>query len=126
MKLNTLAVALYGALALTLGPAPDGSLGWLSAAQAQEKVSPEVGKALNAVTSLLKAGKAKEALVKIRDVEAISGRSAAETALMEKLRFSAAHHSTDPDTIARAFDSARGAVTAGSVMRRPRRRTGAR
>jgi hypothetical protein len=109
MKLNTLAVALCGALALTLGPTPDGSLGWLSAAQAQEKVSPEVGKALNAVTSLLKAGKAKEALGKIRDVEAISGRSAAETALMEKLRFAAAQQSTDPDTMARAYDALKGA-----------------
>ena len=83
MKLNPLAIALCGALSLALGPAPDGSLGLLTAAQAQEKVSPEVGKALNAVTALLKAGKAKEALAKIRDVEAIGGRSAGETALQQ-------------------------------------------
>lgn len=108
MKLNTLTIALCGVLALTLGQAPSGGLGWASA-QAQEKVSPEVGKALNAVTALLKSGKAKEALAKIRDVEAIGGRSAGETALMEKLRFAAAQQASDTDAMLRAFDALKGA-----------------
>lgn len=103
MKMNTLALALAAALALAPG------------AHAQEKVSPEVGKAMTAVQTLLKAGKAKEALAKVRDIEAISGRNAGETAIMEKLRFAAAQQSSEPDTMVRAFEALKAAGRLGGA-----------
>ncbi len=108
MKLKTLALCVAGVLALNLGSGVDGSLGW-GAAAAQEKVSPEVGKQLQAVQALLKAGKFKEALAKVRDVEAVSGRNAGENAIMERLRLAAAQGSSEPDTMVRAFEALKGA-----------------
>ena len=91
MKLNTLMAVMAGALALTLGQAPDGTLGWAAAA-AQEKVSPEVGKHLKDVQTLLKGGKFREALAKLRDAEAVGGRTAGENAIIEQMRFAAAQY----------------------------------
>jgi hypothetical protein len=103
MKFNTLLAAMGAALALTLAPV-----------HAQEKVSPEVGKAMTAVQNLLRAGKAKEALGELRKVEALN-RSASETALMERMRFAAAQQAGDPDTMVRAFDALKGAGRLGGA-----------
>ncbi len=56
MKLKTLVAVMAGTLALGLGQAPDGTLGWATAS-AQEKVGAEVGKHLKDVQAMLKAGK---------------------------------------------------------------------
>ncbi len=105
MKLNTLAAALAGALLLSLGNGTDGSLGF---AAAQAQVRPEAGRHLQAAQGLLKGGKFKEALAKLRDVEAVSGRNADENALLEQLRLAAAQGALEPDTMARAFDTLKG------------------
>ena len=108
MKLNSLVLALVGALALTVGSTGTGSLGW-TGAQAQEKVSPEVGKHLKDVQGLLKSGKFREALTKLRDAEAVAGRSAGENALIERMRLAGAQGAGEPDTMVRAFDALKGA-----------------
>lgn len=113
MKLNTLAAALVGALALTLGAGSDGSLG-LASAQAQ--VRPEAGRHLQATQALLKSGKYKEALAKLRDAEGVAGRNADENALIEQLRLAAAQGALEPDTMVRAFDALKGAGRLGGAQ----------
>jgi hypothetical protein len=113
MKFNTLAACLAAGLALSLGTGHDGSLGLFPASHAQEKVSPEVGKQLQAVQTLLKSGRAREALAKIRDVEAVGNRNGGENAIMERLRFAAAQQAGEPDTMARAFDALKGSGRLG-------------
>lgn len=109
MKLKTLATVAFGAAALTLGSAPTGELAFLTAAQAQsDAVRPEVGKHLRDASNLLKGGKAKDALAKVRDAEGVAGRTAAENNAIEGMRFSAAMQANDPDTMARAFDALKG------------------
>lgn len=113
MKLNTLAAALVGALALTLGSSHDGSLG-LASAQAQ--VRPEAGRHLQAAQGLLKSAKYKEALAKLRDVESVGNRNADENALLEQLRLAAAQGALEPDTMVRAFEALKGSGRLGSAQ----------
>ncbi|MCZ8236505.1 MAG: hypothetical protein O9335_15235 [Inhella sp.] len=108
MKLKTLVAVMAGALALTLGQTPDGSLGWAAVA-AQEKVSAEVGKHLQAVQGLLKGGKFREALAKLKDAEAVPNRNAGENAVIEQMRFAGAQGAGEPDTMVRAFEALKGA-----------------
>lgn len=74
-------------------------------AQAQEAVRPDVGKPLQAAQELIKAGKYKDALAKVRDADAVSGKSANESFLVERMRIAAASGAGDMDTAARSFDS---------------------
>ena len=103
MKLKTLAGAAVGAAALVFGMGPQGQIG-LPQAQAQESVRPEVGKHLKDAAALIKGGKYKEALAKVRDAEAVGGRTPAENNAIEGYRFSAAMGVNDADSMARAFD----------------------
>ena len=48
----------------------------LSSVHAQESLRPEVGKPLQAAQELMKAQKYKEALAKIREADAVSGKTA--------------------------------------------------
>ena len=78
--------------------------GCLSVAQAQ--VRPEVGKPLQQASDLLKAGKAKEALAKIREADAVGGKSAQEQLTIDRMRGSAAQRAGDNATAVQAFESA--------------------
>ena len=73
-KMTAVAAALVLTLATTV-------------AQAQA-MRPEVGKPLQAASELLKAGKSKEALAKVREAEAVGGKTAAE-ALQEAAQIAA-------------------------------------
>ena len=61
-----------------------------SAAWAQEAIRGEVGRPLQAARDLIKAKKYSEALAKLREVDAVSGRTANENFLIEQMRASAA------------------------------------
>ena len=50
-------------------------LGTLTSSLAQEKVRPEVGKPLQAAQDMMKANKFKEALAKVREADAVSGKT---------------------------------------------------
>ena len=115
MKLNTLVAALVGALALTLGTAPNGSLSWLNSASAQA-VRPEVGKHLKDAQALLKGAKYREALAKLRDAEGVSGRNADENAYIEQLRLAAAQGAGEPDTMVKAFEALKAAGKVGAAQ----------
>jgi hypothetical protein len=82
---------------------------------AQEAVRPEVGNPLKAAGALIKAGKAREALAKISEADAVSGKTANETYQINYMRFSAASVAGDMDVAAKAFDAvvASGKLSAG-------------
>ncbi|KAB2839324.1 MAG: hypothetical protein F9K47_16180, partial [Burkholderiales bacterium] len=74
-------------------------------AQAQEAVRPEIGKPLKAAGDLLKAGKHKEALAKIREADAVGNKTANETYLLERMRGSAAAGAGDVPAAIKSFEA---------------------
>ena len=92
-SLRTLAAAILAA-------------GLLAAAHAQ--VRPEVGKPLQAASDLLKAGKAREALAKANEANALGGKTAAEQTLIDRMRGAAAQRVGDMGTVVAAFESVYG------------------
>lgn len=76
----------------------------LSPAYAQ-KVSAEVGAPLQAAQSLMKQGKHKDALAKLREADRAPNKSAHESYLIERVRAAAASSAGDHDTAAKAFES---------------------
>ncbi len=105
MKIKNITLAAVGAAALMLGNAPEGGLGFVAQAQAQETVRPEVGKHLKDAAALIKGGKYKEALGKIREAESVGGRTAGENNAIEGMRLSAAQGAGDADTMAHSFEA---------------------
>ncbi|MBA4217072.1 MAG: hypothetical protein C0460_07035 [Methylibium sp.] len=97
-----------GALALSLNGAPGAEFG-ISQASAQESVRKEVGAPLTEASKLIKAGKYKEALAKVRDAEAISGRTAAENNAIEGMRIAAASGAGDADSMVKGFEALKAA-----------------
>lgn len=106
--LNTMVAVAVGALALSLNGAPGAGFGF-SQASAQESVRKEVGVPLTEASRFVKAGKYKEALAKLRDAEAVGGRTAGENNAIEGVRFSAAMGANEPDTMVRSFEALKGA-----------------
>ncbi len=76
----------------------------IGAAQAQA-VRPEVGKPLQQASELLRAGKAKEALAKVREADAVGGKTAAEQTMIERMRGAAAQRAGDNATAIQAFEA---------------------
>ena len=74
-------------------------------ASAQEAVRPEVGKPLQAAQDLIKSGKYKEALAKVRDADAVAGKNANESFLVERMRIAAASGAGDMDAASKAFEA---------------------
>jgi hypothetical protein len=99
MRKAALAAAVSAAFALH--PAPGAGL--IGAAQAQETVRAEVGKPLQQARDLIKANRHKEALAKLREVEAVPNRTANETFLLEQMRASAASQAGDNEQAIKSF-----------------------
>lgn len=92
-----LALAALGFTAATpiIGMAP---------AYAAETLRPEVGKPLQEAQQLMKQGKNKEALAKLRDADKAGNKSANETYLIERTRAGAASQAGDYETAAKSFE----------------------
>jgi hypothetical protein len=88
--------------ALTLALLTAGLVGTVQA----QNLRPEVGKPLQQAGELLRAGKAKEALAKVREADAASGKSAQEQLMIDRMRGAAAQRAGDNATAAQAFESA--------------------
>ncbi len=73
-------------------------------AQAQA-LRPEVGKPLQQAAELLKAGKSREALAKVREAEGVSNKTPAEVLMVERMKGSAAQRAGDNSTAIAAFES---------------------
>ncbi len=76
----------------------------LTAAHGQT-VRPEVGKPLQQAADLLKAGKARDALAKAREADAVSGKTASEQLLIDRMKGAAAQRAGDNATAIQAFES---------------------
>ena len=81
-------------------------------AQAQA-LRPEVGKPLQQAYELIKAGKGKEALAKVREADAVSNKTAAESLQIDRMRAAAAQRAGDNATAIQALESLYGKVPAG-------------
>jgi hypothetical protein len=75
------------------------------AAQGQAGMRPEVGRPLQAAEALIKGGKYREALAKVREADAVGGKSASENLMVERMRLAAASGAGDADTAAKAFET---------------------
>ncbi|MTV40288.1 tetratricopeptide repeat protein [Duganella radicis] len=78
--------------------------GFSSVAYAAETVRAEIGKPLQEAQKLAAAGKNKEALAKLKETDAVGGKSANEMYLIERTRASAAVAAGDNDAAAKAFE----------------------
>jgi len=76
----------------------------LAPAYAAETLRPEVGKPLQEAQQLMKQGKNKEALNRLRELDKVSGKSANETYLIERTRAGAASAAGEYETAAKAFE----------------------
>ena len=77
-------------------------------ARAEDPLRPEVGKPLQAAQEMIKGGRYREALGKVREAEVAGARNANETFLIERMRLAAASGAGDADTAARSFDAISG------------------
>jgi hypothetical protein len=75
----------------------------LAAAQA---LRPEVARPLQQAGELLKAGKAREALAKVREADAVPNKTPAEQLTIDRMRGSAAQRAGDNATAIQAFEAA--------------------
>ncbi len=75
-------------------------------ALAQETIRPEVGKPLQAAQDLLRSGKYKEALAKVREADAVGNRTPYESFILDRMRGSAAAGAGDEATAIKSFESA--------------------
>ncbi|MGJ9418228.1 tetratricopeptide repeat protein [Massilia sp. CMS3.1] len=76
----------------------------LAPAHAQA-VRAEVGKQLQAAQALMKQGKHKDALAKLREADKVAGKTAHESYLIDRVRASAASSAGDYGTAANAFEA---------------------
>ncbi len=87
----------------------------LSTAYAAETMRPEIGTPLQAAQQLMKQGKNREALAKVNEADRVSGKSANESYLIERVRAAAASAAGDNDAAAKSFEAliASGKLSAG-------------
>lgn len=74
-------------------------------AHGQSAMRPEIGKPLQAAEALIKGGKYREALSKVREADAVGGKTASENLMVERMRLAAASGAGDADTAAKAFET---------------------
>jgi hypothetical protein len=82
------------------------SVSLLAGAAHAQAVRNEVSKPLATAGDLLRAGKAREALAKVREAEAVGGKNPAEQVLIDKMKGAAAQRAGDNSTAIAAFESA--------------------
>jgi hypothetical protein len=105
MRHTLIKTVAAAALALALG------------AQAQDAVRPDVGRPLQQANELIRAGKYKEALNKVREADAVGGKSANESYMIERMRLAAASGAGDVETAARSFEAVSARVSAGDRLK---------
>jgi hypothetical protein len=77
----------------------------LSSAYAAETVRAEVGNPLQAAQALMKQGKNKDALAKLREADNVGGKTPHESYLIERVRAAAASAAGDNDAAAKSFEN---------------------
>ncbi len=77
----------------------------VATAHGQSGMRPELGRPLQAAEALIKGGKYREALAKVREADAVGGKSASENLMIERMRLAAASGAGDADAAAKAFET---------------------
>jgi hypothetical protein len=77
----------------------------VAGAASAQALRPEVGKPLQQAGDLLKAGKAKEALAKVREADAVPNKTTAEQMTIERMRGAAAQRAGDTASAIKAFET---------------------
>lgn len=70
-----------------------------------QALRPEVGKPLQQASELLKAGKAKDALAKVREADAVPNKTPAEQLMIDRMRGAAAQRAGDNATTIQSFEA---------------------
>lgn len=96
---------LVAAIGLNTAPALLGVTSVAHAAGEATVMRPEIGKPLQAAQELIKAKKYKEALAKIREADAVSGKNANESYTIERMRAAAAAGAGDHALAAKSFEA---------------------
>ena len=78
-----------------------------------QSVRPEVGKPLQQAYELVKAGKGKEALGKVREADGVANKTPAETLQIDRMRAAAAQRAGDNATAIQSLESIYGKVSGG-------------
>ena len=86
-----------------------------AAALAENTVRPDVGKPLKAAEALMKSGKARDALAKIGEAEAVPNRTPYENLLIQEMRGSASNAAGDFSGANKAFE---GVIASGQLPAR--------
>lgn len=77
----------------------------LSTAVAAETMRPEVGRPLQEAQALMKQGKNREALAKLREADNVGNKTANESYVIERVRAAAASASGDNEAAAKSFET---------------------
>jgi len=72
---------------------------------AAETIRPEIGKPLRAAQDLMKAGRFKEALAKVKEADAVANHTRYEDFILDRMRGSAATVAGDDELAAKSFES---------------------
>ena len=122
MKMTPLLRPTFRARARTLGLASlvamstFSTAGLMLAGSARAQgVRPEVGKPLQQAGDLLRAGKAKEALAKVREAEAVAGITAAERNTIDGMKAAAAQRAGDMVTAIQALEAMAGRASGAQL-----------
>lgn len=103
--MSKLRLAHLGLVMAALGFTAAAPVLGLSAAYAAETVRPEVGNPLQQAQTLMKQGKNKEALAKLREADNVGNKSANESYLIERVRAAAASAAGDNEAAAKSFET---------------------
>jgi hypothetical protein len=84
------------------------ALGFGSSVALAQALRPEVGRPLQQASELLKAGKAKEALAKVREADGVANKTPAEQLMLDRMRGATAMRAGDMATAIQSFEAAYG------------------
>lgn len=104
-RLNALAAAFVTAFGVHMNAGSGLGLGPAPAYAQSDAVRAEVGKPLQQAAELLKANRAKDALAKLREAEAVPNKSPAEQLTIERMRGAAAARAGETSTAIKAFET---------------------
>jgi len=103
--MSKLRLAHLGLALAALGFTAAAPIVGMAPVHAAESVRAEIGKPLQAAQALMKQGKHKEALAKLREADKVAGKTSNEAYLIERVRAAAASSAGDYGTAADAFEA---------------------
>lgn len=109
------AAALVAAFGLHFDNGSGPSFGLAPARAQAEAVRPEVGKPLQQAAELLKANRAKDALAKVREAEAVPNKSPAEQLTIDRMRGAAAARAGETQTAIKSYETVLASGKAGQA-----------